>query len=185
MDLADVVSAVHHPLRRRLMEVLWLDGPATASILAERTDQLVGNVSHHLKVLANAGLVVEEPGLARDRRERWWRAQRSSVSWSVTDAAGDPAGQAVLAAAEQQNLAHQVGKVQQWYAERDGYDESWQRAAFSTDTWIEVTAEELSAITEQVRALLEPYAATGREPDPDGPPRTRVFFFAHGVPARS
>ncbi len=185
MDLADVVSAVHHPLRRRLMEVLWLDGPATASILSARTDQLVGNVSHHLKVLAKAGLVAEAPELAKDRRERWWRAQQTTLSWSVADAAGDPVGQAVLAAAEQQNLAHQVGKVQQWYADRDGYDEAWQRAAFSTDTWIEVTADELSTITEQIRALLKPYAATSREPDADGSPRQRVFVFSHGVPARS
>ncbi len=181
----DVVVAVHHPLRRRLLEMLTLDGPATASALAGRTDQLVGNISHHLKVLARAGLIAEAPELAKDRRERWWRAQRLGISWSVADAAGDAAGEALLGAAEQQNLAHQVGKVQQWYAERDGYDEAWQRAAFSTDTWIEVTADELSAITEQIAELLRPYAATSREPDPDGPPRQRVFVFSHGVPARS
>ena len=44
----DKIVAIHHPLRRRLLEVLGVDGPATASQLAARTDQLVGNISHHL-----------------------------------------------------------------------------------------------------------------------------------------
>ena len=44
------------------------------------------------------------------------------VSWSIADVMGDPAQEALLAAAEQQNLAHQVGKVQQWLAGREAYD---------------------------------------------------------------
>ena len=60
-----VIAAIHHPLRRRLIDLLGVDGPATASQLAERTGELVGNISHHLKVLHEAGLV------ERDRRGTW------------------------------------------------------------------------------------------------------------------
>lgn len=186
MDTTDVVTAVHHPLRRRLVEVLALEGPATASLLAARTDQLVGNVSHHLKVLARAGMVEEAPELAKDRRERWWRAVRVNLSWSVADAAGDPVQEATLGAAEQQNLAHQVQKVQQWYAAREGYDEAWSRAAFSNDSWIDVTADELADLGREIQALVARYRHDARPPatGADAAARERVFVFAHGVPAK-
>jgi DNA-binding transcriptional ArsR family regulator len=98
------VAASGHPVRRRLLEVLGVDGPATASQLAERTDQLVGNVSHHLKMLARAGLIEEAPELAKDRRERWWRRIPLSLSWSLADVRGDAVGEAVAIAAEHENL---------------------------------------------------------------------------------
>lgn len=181
----DVVVAVHHPVRRRLLEVLGLDGPATASLLADRTGQLVGNVSHHLKVLARAGLVVEDPELARDRRERWWRAANTSISWSIADVLGDPAGEALLAAAEQQNLAHQVGRLQHWLGTREAADPALVAAAVAVDGWVEVTPEELTELGRELQALLERYRAGRRpEPEPGEAPRERAFVFAHAFPAQ-
>lgn len=48
-----------------MLDALTVDGPSTASMLAKRTGQAVGNASHHLKVLAGAGLVEEAPELAK------------------------------------------------------------------------------------------------------------------------
>jgi DNA-binding transcriptional ArsR family regulator len=178
----DVVAAIHHPVRRQLLELLNLDGPNTVSGLADAAGQRVGNASHHLKVLAEAGLVEEAPELAKDRRERWWRPVPRSFSWSVADVAGDPLAEVVASAAEQQNLAHHVGKMQQWYGRRDGFDEEWVRAAFSTEYWVSVTPDELNELGRRVNALFEEYAAL---PDrQDDPTRERVFVFAHGVPAK-
>ena len=98
-------------------EVLGVDGPATASQLAERTGQLVGNVSHHLKMLARAGLVEEVPELAKDRRERWWRHVPLSLSWSLADVRGDAVGEAVAVAAEHEYLEHHVRRGP-WLARR-------------------------------------------------------------------
>ena len=78
-----VLAAMSHPLRRRLLDILRVDGPATASLLAQRTDQAVGNISHHLKTLVAGDLVREAPELARDRRERWWRLVNAGVRWST------------------------------------------------------------------------------------------------------
>src|SRR4051812_9608717 len=178
----DVIAALHHPVRRRLVETLHLDGPATASRLADQTGEAVGNVSHHLKVLSTAGLVVEAPELARDRRERWWRAVPSSLSWSVEDAGDDPVGEVVLEAAERQVLDHHIGKARQWLAGRHEYDDSWRRAAFSSDSWVRVTPEELSELSERIVALIDEYVGP-RRPD-DGQERKNVFVFAHGMPAR-
>ncbi len=179
------VAASGHPVRRRLLEVLGVDGPATASQLAERTEQLVGNVSHHLKMLARAGLVEEAPELAKDRRERWWRRIPLSLSWSLTDVRGDAVGEAVAIAAEHENLEHHVGAVRGWVEARDTapgrYDEAWTQAAFATDAWAWATPEELHELGEEVNRLFVEFAETHREP---GAGRESCFVFAHGVPRR-
>src|SRR4029453_662862 len=67
---AKALAARANPFPSRILEALAVDGPSTASALAQRTGQAVGSASHHLKVLAEAGLVVEAPALARDRPAR-------------------------------------------------------------------------------------------------------------------
>jgi DNA-binding transcriptional ArsR family regulator len=178
----DVIAALHHPLRRRLVELLGLDGPATASRLAERTGELVGNISHHLKVLAGAGLVEEAPELAKDRRERWWRAGAARLSWSVEDVTGDPVGEVVLEAAERENLTHDVEKYRAWIEHRADYDEPWRRAAFSTDSWVAVTPAELDELGQRITAVIEDYLIDRRRDD--GQEREHCFVFAYGMPAR-
>lgn len=180
-EMTQVISALHHPVRRSLVTRLFLDGPATVSMLAAATGERVGNVSHHVKVLAEAGLISEAIELAKDRRERWWRAEDRPISWSIADALGDPVAEMVVSAAEQQNLAHHVTKVQQWYAHRDGYGPEWVRAALSSDGWIAVTPAELDEISQKISVLMHEYGATpARCADPE---RERVFMFAHAVPA--
>jgi len=182
MTSLDQIAAMHHPLRRRLLEVLSLDGPATASQLAGRTDQHVGNISHHLKMLARAGLVEEAPELARNRRERWWRALDVRLSWSLADVRGDVAGETIATAAEQNNLAHHVDKVERWFAIRSEYDDDWVRAAYATESWLRATPAELTELSRRITAVIDDFEAsvdTG-----DGQEREHVFVFAHAVPGR-
>lgn len=175
-----VIAAIHHPLRRRLIDVLGVDGPATASRLAEATGELVGNVSHHLKVLAAAGVIEEAPELARNRRERWWRTAKALYSWSFADAGGDPAAELVAATAEEASLGHHVAKVRQWFDHRLDYDEPWIRAAFSTESWVTLTPERLGELGRRIDDLIQEYVA-----DPSsGPGAEPVFVFAHGIPAK-
>jgi DNA-binding transcriptional ArsR family regulator len=130
---SQVLAAMAHPLRRRLMDVLKVHGPATASLLAGRTDQAVANVSHHVRVLQSSGLIEEVPELARDKRERWWRLVSASLRWSSEDFAQDPASAAIAAAAESLNLDHHAGLVRGWFAVDAEHRPGWQDAAFSTD----------------------------------------------------
>jgi DNA-binding transcriptional ArsR family regulator len=178
------VAASGHPVRRRLLEVLGVDGPATASQLALRTDQLVGNVSHHLKMLARAGLVEEAPELAKDRRERWWRHVPVSLSWSLADVRGDPVGEAVAISVEHENVELHLNRVRGWMAARDGsdqYAEAWTRAAFSTESWVRATPEELHELGEALNALVVEFLESHRD---EAPGREPCFVFAHGVPSR-
>ncbi|HEU5110727.1 MAG TPA: metalloregulator ArsR/SmtB family transcription factor [Micromonosporaceae bacterium] len=176
-----VLAALAHPLRRRLMDVLKVDGAATVSVLAERTDQAVANVSHHLKVLAACELVVEAPERARDRRERWWRLGSPSVRWSTADFDADPASQAVASAALSLNLDRQVSHVRAWQAVREERRREWGEAPFATDKWLRLTPDELVAFERELLALLDRWADAATSDDPEREP---VFFFAHAVPAR-
>lgn len=173
-----VLAAMSHPLRRRLLDVLRVDGPSTASVLAEKTGQAVGNVSHHLKTLAASDLVEEAPELARDRRERWWRKADHAVAWSPSDFPDDP----VAAAAESLILERQVSMARQWFAERESYPEEWHRAAFVTDSWAKLSVAELAELEGKILALVKEYS--DREVPDDGQERRPVFFSARAVPAR-
>ena len=62
-ELADLLVAYHHPIRRWLSELLALEGPANVGQLAARTELAVGSVSHHLKALHRQGLVERKPGM--------------------------------------------------------------------------------------------------------------------------
>ncbi|WP_327001928.1 helix-turn-helix domain-containing protein [Dactylosporangium sp. NBC_01737] len=177
-----VLAAASHPLRRRLMDVLKVEGPATASILAARTEQAVANVSHHLKVLAGAGLIVEVPERARDKRERWWTLASAALRWSESDFADDPVGQAVASAAASINLDRQVGLVRAWHAAPEEQRAVWDDSAFSTDKWLSMTPDELAAFERELQGLVDRWAA--RTIPDDGNERATVFFFAHGVPAK-
>lgn len=69
---AEALRAVAHPLRQRIMVELIAVGHGRAADLARRLDAPPNAVSFHLRVLAKAGLIVEAPELARDKRDRVW-----------------------------------------------------------------------------------------------------------------
>src|SRR5690349_8545955 len=130
---ARVLAALAHPLRRRLMDVLRVYGPATASSLAERTDQHVGNVSHHIRALADVGLVEEAPELAKDRRERWWRLITAQLRWSGQVFPDDVAGEALAHAVESLTVDRHSQHVRAWFAATDEERDPWRETAFSIE----------------------------------------------------
>ncbi len=176
-----VLAAMSHPVRRRLLDALAVDGPSTVSMLSGRIEQAAGNVSHHMKVLAAAELVEEASELARDRRERWWRRASRSLRWSSTSFAGDAAVSAIADAALSLDLERHIEKVRAWGARQKTDLAGWSDAAFSTDTWLTLTPAELGELSEELVALLRRWDQ--RETPDDGQPREPVFVFARGVPA--
>jgi DNA-binding transcriptional ArsR family regulator len=177
-----VLAAMAHPLRRRLLNLLKVDGPSTASVLSERTGQAVGNISHHLRSLAAADLIEEAPEMARDRRERWWRRTPGALRWTSADFAGDEATRAIARAAESLNLDTQLGSLRAWSAAPDEERARWPKGPFSVDSWLRLDDEELAEFSAQLLALIRRWA--DREAPEDGRDRGPVFVFAHGIPAR-
>jgi DNA-binding transcriptional ArsR family regulator len=171
-----VLAALAHPLRRRLLDVLRVHGPCTVTLLAGHTGSAVGNVSHHVRVLAGLGLVVEAPELARDARERWWRAGAGALRWDVRDVADDPAAATAAQAVMQLGLERQVGLVRQSLAAAPSGGDG-----FNTDAWMTLSADELTGLGEQVTALVSRWRE--RTVPVDGVERTPVFVLARGFPA--
>jgi DNA-binding transcriptional ArsR family regulator len=177
-----VLTAMSHPLRRRLLDILKVYGPATASALAQRSGQGVGNISHHMRILAEAGLVEEAPELARDRRERWWRRAAQAITWHSGDASLDPAAEAIEHAAVSTNLERQVQLVRDWLGASDDERAAWPEGPFSIDAWLRVTPAELTAFGAELMAIVHRWAE--RDVPDDGQHRETVFTFARAAPAR-
>ncbi|MDT0157689.1 winged helix-turn-helix domain-containing protein [Microbacterium sp. ARD32] len=71
-----MLKAVANPLRRRITNVLNRLDHARAVDLAAELGVAANNISFHLRVLADAGLIEEAPEFARDRRDRVWKVSR-------------------------------------------------------------------------------------------------------------
>lgn len=66
------LRAIANPVRQRILMQLSVVGHARAADLAEAIGQPANSVSFHLRALAKAGLIVEAPEHARDKRDRVW-----------------------------------------------------------------------------------------------------------------
>jgi len=182
-DLTDAkaLSAMANPHRSRIIDVLAVHGPATASTLAGRIDLAVGSVSHHLKVLAESDLVEEAPELAKDRRERWWRLVNKSTRWSRSDFADDTSAVNAALAAESLAMQKQLDRVRDWMAQSE-LTNPWDVAAFSNQTWMKLSPEELRQFSEDIVQVARNWRLR-TDQAADGVERQTVFFFARGFPA--
>lgn len=160
-----VLRALAHPLRGRILGLLRTDGPSTASRLAEAVGQSSGVTSYHLRQLAQYGFVHEVPDRG-NRRERWWQAQHQMTSWEPAEIVDQPGG---LEANEQ---------MQRWQVEVMGRelrswmdaptDRAWAVAAGLSDYVLRLTPAQLKELLDEVYAVLDGWAA--REPLPDAAP---------------
>lgn len=176
---AAVLKAVAHPVRRRLLDVLRVDGPSMPSVLARSTGQAVANVSHHLRVLAEAGLIEEAPELARNRKEHWWRMPDRSISWQLADFTADAADLAAADEAMAINLQRQVELTSTWLGSPASREEPWTSAAFSTDGFLRLSPAELADMGAEIQAVMNRFAGRAEAPD-----REPIFFIGRGFPAR-
>lgn len=175
------LSALANPFRARMLDALKVDGPSTASALAKRTGQAVGSASHHLKVLAEAGLIEQAPELAKDRRERWWRLVSAGVRWSRAEFAADTAAVSAAHAAEELALQRQFERARDWQNNAESAPD-WDHSAFATETWMRLSAAELEQLAEEVVDLFNRWSR--REVPKDGAEREAVLVFARGFPAQ-
>jgi DNA-binding transcriptional ArsR family regulator len=183
VDLVDSLVALHHPVRRRLLESLGA-GPATVGELAERLGLAAGSVSHHLKPLHATGFVEPVPELAPDRRHSCWRAVPKSVSYDSTALPEGSAAREVLEVAERANDDWHVAAIREWRAGRGSFPRRWQNAATSWDTLVSATPDQLEDLAGRMQALLTQWARECRD-DHDARPdaeRRPVYVIARANP---
>jgi DNA-binding transcriptional ArsR family regulator len=151
--------AMAHPLRLEILGLL-VEGPATASMLARRLGESSGSTSYHLRMLARAGAVVEDPELGT-RRERWWRRRDPFVLIPTDD---DLEGRAISArmlglffARDEQARLRLVAR---------DMDAAWRAGAFVGNWFLELTPDEADALAERLVELVQELRARP-QPTPD------------------
>lgn len=184
-ELSDprALRAVAHPVRLRLLEQLALNGPSTATELAEQlTDQSPANCSWHLRQLAQHGFI-EAAGTGPGRQRRW----RLVVESTTVGPDDDSPELARAADAFDDVLLDRALTVRRaWKDSRRAEPKKWRDAAFGGHTWAWLTAEEAAELRDGLEEVMERYVARimDRFEPANRPPGSRpVQFIAWLVPA--
>lgn len=177
---ADALTALAHPLRSRLLKLLRIDGPATASGLAGRLGESSGLTSYHLRKLAEVGLVEEDTDRG-NRRERWWRPVHEVTSWSTAGFLGNALAYQASQELRRGYYQWQLGLLEGWLDEEAEWDEEWVDAAGSSDDVLELTPSQATAMTAEIWEVVQRYRAA---PVPDDGSAARVMWLQHVVPFR-
>jgi len=136
------LRAIANPVRQRILMQMSVAGHARAADLAEAIGQPANSVSFHLRVLAKAGLIVEAPEHARDKRDRVW----TNVAETYQIKSNSPAaGTAILRPALR------------WVSDvftHDERDDGAARRQFLLTTLL-LTKEEADGMAQELAALID------------------------------
>ena len=150
------LRALAHPVRLRMLGLLRVDGPATATTLARRLGLNTGATSYHLRQLAAHGFIEDDPDRGNGR-ERWWRAAHRST---ITETPHRPTTE------EHDTHAAYLEAVGVLYAQQlqraielaPTLPEPWQRVGTFSDWQVRVTPERARALREELQRVVETYA---------------------------
>ncbi|MBX4997318.1 helix-turn-helix transcriptional regulator [Rhizobium lentis] len=144
------LKALAHPVRLRMLGMLRVDGPATATQLAVRLGLNSGATSYHLRQLAQYGFIEEAPHVSR--RDRWWRASHELTTVPPSEGAGEALDLDI--AFNQAALSLQVGQMQQALEEYAELPAEWRKATAGDDVIIPMTAAQAEALTKRLTDLI-------------------------------
>jgi DNA-binding transcriptional ArsR family regulator len=147
------MRALAHPVRLALLEALGREGELTATRAAEMLDESPGNMSWHLQTLAKYGYI-EEAGGGKGR-SRPWRLTAASNRFETTGE--DPDAEAAGEALDTIFADETYARLREWRARRASYPPIWRNAALTADSIGYLTAEEMSALSEEIVELFTRY----------------------------
>jgi DNA-binding transcriptional ArsR family regulator len=174
---ARALRALAHPTRLKLVGLLRLQGPLTATQAARELGETPQRCTFHLGQLAKYGLV-EEAGGGRGR-ERPWRATAFFTSWPnvMTEQEAAAAGQLLESVVAELHFEAVMG----WIERKDEEPQEWQEAAQLNDTVLYLTPGELEELGRDIWSLFEPYMARGERADvrPEGARPVTILNLAY------
>ena len=177
IDVRDprAMRALANPLRLKLLGLLRRDGPHSVGELSTLADAAPGSVSYHLTTLQEFGFVEEAPELARDGRERWWRAAHTHTHYEPSELLKDPesavAGRVMRQAFLQGHLTEQLDYLDA----EPAMPAEWVQAATMGDTGAYLTPAELRELSDAVNALAEKWELS-RDPSRPGTQHVRFIY---------
>jgi DNA-binding MarR family transcriptional regulator len=176
LDDVRALASLAHPDRSRLLDALTVHGPSTTTELAQALGLATGSVSHHLKVMVDAGLV-EPAETESDRRKRRWRLVTRGLRWQSGGDASRPAAETAGTAADLMLLRRDTERAQRFL---DAAGPPWSDAAFAAHVWLRLDPAELEEFGRELEALLLRWRR--REIPNDGTERAAVLAFARAFP---
>lgn len=150
---ATSLRGIAHPLRVRILGLLREQGPATATLLAERLGQSTGATSYHLRQLAAHGFVEEDPERGSGR-ERWWRAAHRTTT---LDTEATRAAPAEAEAYMRSVAAVYAERMERWLAEAPAMPPAWSEVGTLSDQAFRLTPEEVDRLHADLAAVFDRY----------------------------
>jgi DNA-binding transcriptional ArsR family regulator len=159
------LRALAHPTRLKMLMLLRLEGPATATGLAGRLQLNTGATSYHLRQLAEHGFI-EEDAERGDARDRWWKAAHQSTRAGLRFGDPDEAESA-------ESYLHSVAMMytealMQAVAERRYLPLPWQEASTTSDWHLHLTPERAEQLTDALAELIDTWSEQEDAEDTEG-----------------
>ncbi|MBB5639566.1 helix-turn-helix domain-containing protein [Cryobacterium roopkundense] len=158
---ASALAALAHPLRLRVLGLLRIYGPSTATRLAAKCDTSPALISYHLRTLAEASFIVaatpdDLAGLSTHGRDRWWKAA-ARTTFTKTPPEHDPAALAAHDDFAAAVLALYTDRARSWLGAQHKWSRDWQEASTFSDASLLLTADETRELKSEMAELLGRY----------------------------
>jgi DNA-binding transcriptional ArsR family regulator len=164
------LRALSHPTRLKLLQLLRLEGPATATRLAEELKLNTGATSYHLRQLAEHGFIVEDSERG-DGRDRWWKAAHASTLADLDSRTTEEEAETGEAYLHTVALMY-TETLMQYAQERRYLPAVWQKASTTSDWHFRLTPERAE---EMVNALWKVIEQWSEREEPEGTPDAGDF----------
>jgi len=157
------LKALSHPVRVRMLGLLRVDGPATATTLATRLGLNTGATSYHLRQLAQHGLIMDDEARGNGR-ERWWKAAHDATK-TASDVAWDQEGEDTIDAYLQSVVVVMTDLLQRAMEERPVLPEDWRRASTFSDWIVKLTPSRARALVDAIGDQLQAVEEDAGDPE--------------------
>lgn len=167
------LRAISHPTRLAILEILDIDGTATATRCAELTGESVASCSYHLGILAKYGFVEPADGKGR---EKPWRLLQREQNW--TSEGMDPEGELAVEALTETFIDHTAEQMKAAMRRSGREPEPWRRANGSSGATAHLTLDEALALRDELLAIVNRYQERSIDPAlrPQGSRPVRLFL---------
>jgi DNA-binding transcriptional ArsR family regulator len=164
------LRALSHPTRLKMLMLLRLEGPATATQLAQQLRLNTGATSYHLRQLAEHGFI-EEDHERGDGRDRWWRAAHQSTRADLESRTSEEEAESTEAYLHTVALLY-TETLMQYAGEHRYLPASWIRASTTSDWHLRLTPERAERLVEALVAVIDDWQ---EDEDGDEPGATGDF----------
>ncbi|TDW18687.1 winged helix-turn-helix domain-containing protein [Kribbella kalugense] len=153
------LRALSHPTRLKMLMLLRLEGPATATQLAQQLKLNTGAASYHLRQLAEHGFIAEDTERG-DARDRWWKAAHESTRADLRSRTTEEEAESAEAYLHTVALLY-TETLMQHVEERRYLPEQWQDASTISDWHLRLTPKRAEQLTDALAKVIEDWHEEG------------------------